>query len=249
MSNFSILFKQEIGNLMRRPSSYFIAALFLTLMGFNFVYILFLNMQATDQPIDCLKSFFELFWLPTLFIIPLITMRTLSEEQRSGLLESLLTTPLSPVALVFSKFLATYLFYVFLWCLCLLFPYFTQYFLGNDLTTPLIQPTVLYGGCLFLLSSSFFFVAIGILASSLTKTQSFAGFLCFCFLFIVLVGVKMIGEMHHFSYTCSLYVDFFETLDHLLSGVFDVRPFVFHFGSGILLLLLTTTVLENKLLK
>ena len=109
MKNFYILFQQEIYKWAYRPSTYFIATLFLILMGFNFVYILFLNTQSTE-PFDCLQMFFEIFWLPALFVVPIITMRTLSEEQRSGLLESTLSTPVRISSLVVSKFIMTYLY-------------------------------------------------------------------------------------------------------------------------------------------
>lgn len=248
MKGFLTLFQQELYKLLHHASTYFIAALFFTFMGFNFVYILFLNTQSIDG-LNCLQSFFEIFWLPTLFIVPLITMRTLSEDQRSGLLESFLSTPISTTSLILSKFLSIYLFYVTLWIVCLSFPIFTQNYLYPDFTTKIINTTTLYGGLLFILSSSFLFIAIGIFSSSLTKIQSLAGFLAFCFLFILLVGFKSILEMHQFSQIYTIYIDFFETLNELCDGLWDVRPFVFHLGCGSLFLLLTSNVIENKTLR
>lgn len=248
MRNCYILFQQEFYKWIHRPSSYFIATLFLILMGFNFIYILFVNTQSTE-PFDCLQMFFEIFWLPALFVVPIITMRTLSEEQRSGLLESTLSTPVSISSLVVSKFIITYLFYLFLWGASLLFPFFTQHCLKETLTQPLINSTVFQGGILFTISSGFLFVALGIFASSLTRTPTLAGFLCFCFLFMLLVGVKSLCEMWSVPYNYILYVDFFENIDDLCHGIFDVRPFIFHITSGLLLLLLGITVLENKILR
>ena len=248
MKGFLTLFQQEICKLLHHASTYFTAALFLAFMGFNFIYILFLNTQSVDG-LNCLQSFYEIFWLPTLFIIPLITMRTLSEDQRSGLLESLLSTPISATALTLSKFLSTYLFYTSLWITCLFFPMFAQNYLYPDFSTKIINTTTLYGGLLFILSSSFLFIAIGIFSSSLTKIQSLAGFLAFCFLFILLVGLKSILEMYPFSNKYTIYIDFFETLSDLCDGLWDIRPFVFYIGCGSLFLLLTSNVIENKTLR
>ena len=248
MRNFYILFQQEIYKWAHRPSTYFIATLFLLLMGFNFIYILFLNTQSAE-PFDCLQMFFEIFWLPTLFVIPIITMRTLSEEQRSGLLESTLSTPISISSLVISKFAITYLFYLLLWGFSLLFPFFTQYCLKETLMQPLITPTVLQGGMVFIISTGFLFIAIGVFASSLTRTPTLACFLCFCFLFMLLVGVKSLCEIGSVPYNYVLYIDFFENIDDLCHGIFDIRPFIFHITSGLLALLLGVTVLENKILR
>lgn len=248
MRNFYILFQQEFYKWLYRPATYFTTTLFLLLMGFNFIYILFLNTQS-KEPIDCLKLFFEIFWLPTLFVIPVITMRSLSEEQRSGLLESTLSTPVSVSSLVVSKFVVSYLFYLALWGLSLTFPFFTQYCLKGTLTQPLITTTVLHGGILFVASSSFLFIALGIFASSLTRTTTLAGFLCFCFLFTLLIGIKSLCEIGNVPYNYTLYVDFFENVDDLCQGIFDIRPFLFHITSGILALLLGISVLENKILR
>ncbi len=49
-------------------------------------------------------------WLPLLmiFLVAALTMRTWSEERRSGTLESLLTAPISPLQLVLGKFTASF---------------------------------------------------------------------------------------------------------------------------------------------
>lgn len=248
MKSFYLLFLQEIHRLKRHASSYFIAALFLFIMGFNFLYILFLNAQnPTTTP--CLQSFFEIFWIPSLFIIPLLTMRTLSEDQRSGILESLLSTPIGTRSLVLSKVFSVYCFYLLLWGLNLIYPFFADYHLQGDLSAPLIQSTPLIGGLTFICSSSFLFICIGVFASSLTRTQSLAGFLCFCFLFIGLVCIKIFCEIGYLENDLGIYMDCFQQLDDLCKGSLDIRPLLFHIGGGLLFFILTTTVLENKLLR
>ena len=248
MRSFCTLFEQEFYKWVHRPSTYFVAGLFLFLMGFNFTYIIFLNTQSVNG-MDSLKMLFEIFWLPTLFIIPIITMQTLSEEQRSGVLESTLSTPVSITCLVVSKLIATYIFYLFLWGLCLFFPLFTQHYLGTTPTQPFIQTTILQGGILFIGSTSFLFIALGLFASSLTKTQTLAYFLGFCFLFIILVGAKTLSEVCHLPYEYLIYIDFFETLDNLCHGILDIRPMIFHIVGGVLVTLLTVNVLESKVLR
>src|SRR5439155_23882621 len=48
-------------------------------------------------------------------VVPMITMRLLSEERRSGTFEVLFTAPLGEVAVVLSKFLAALIFFLLLW--------------------------------------------------------------------------------------------------------------------------------------
>lgn len=248
MKSFYLLFLQEVHRLKRHASSYFIATLFLFIMGFNFLYILFLNIQKPTAT-SCLQSFFEIFWLPSLFIIPLLTMRTLSEDQRSGILESLLSTPIDTRSLVLSKVFSVYVFYLLLWCFNLIYPVFTQYYLQADLSVPLIQSTTMLGGIIFICSSSFLFVCVGVFASSLTRTQSLAGFLCFSFLFIGLICIKIFCEIGFLENDLGVYMDCFQQVEDLCNGNLDIRPLIFYIGGGILFITLTITVLENKLLR
>ena len=44
-------------------------------------------------------------------------------------------------------------------------------------------------------------------------------------------------------------MDCFQQLDDLCKGSLDVRPLLFHIGGGLLFFILTTTILENKLLR
>jgi ABC-type transport system involved in multi-copper enzyme maturation permease subunit len=57
----------------------------------------------------------RVFWLVFLVIPPLLTMRLLAEERGSGTLEMLMTSPLRDWQVVLAKYLACYLFYLFLW--------------------------------------------------------------------------------------------------------------------------------------
>src|SRR5262249_40859902 len=50
-----------------------------------------------------------------IFIVPVLTMRLLSEEQRTGTLEVLLTAPLKESSVVLSKFLAALILYLLAW--------------------------------------------------------------------------------------------------------------------------------------
>jgi ABC-type transport system involved in multi-copper enzyme maturation permease subunit len=55
------------------------------------------------------------FWLVFLVIPPLLTMRLLAEERGSGTLELLMTAPVRDWQVVLAKYLACFVFYLFLW--------------------------------------------------------------------------------------------------------------------------------------
>ena len=103
-----------------------------------------------------------------LFVMPMITMRTYSEEKRSGTIELLLTSPLTDVEIILGKFLgAMGLFAAML--LVTMVDIAILFRLGNPEWRPLAAGylgLLLMGGC---------FISVGLLISSLTKNQIVAG--------------------------------------------------------------------------
>lgn len=114
--NIKTIFKKEILNLFDRPFAYIIIVVFLLLWEFLFFRNYFLVGQAS------LTLLFDLLpWL-FLFLIPALTMNTLSEEKSEGTLEFLLTHPLTDLELLLAKFLSSFSFVTLLILLTLPIP-------------------------------------------------------------------------------------------------------------------------------
>ena len=92
---------KETRALFVSPIAYAVIAVFLLLMGYTFTATLFLSKIAT-----LVHAFFQASML-LLLIVPVITMRLLAEERRSGTLELLLTAPVREIEVVLAKFLAS----------------------------------------------------------------------------------------------------------------------------------------------
>jgi ABC-2 type transport system permease protein len=107
-----------------------------------------------------------------LFLLPMITMRTYSEEKRSGTIELLLTSPVTDLEIVLGKFVGAV--GVYLGLLAVTAVYVAILFgLGDPEWRPLIAG---YLG-LFLLGSCF--ISLGLFISSTTKNQVVAGAVTF----------------------------------------------------------------------
>ena len=63
-----------------------------------------------------------LFWLTALFIPPLMTMRLLAEEKRSGTIELLITMPITDGQIVMGKFFGALGFLTIMLASTLIFP-------------------------------------------------------------------------------------------------------------------------------
>jgi len=181
-------------------------------------------------------------------------MRSIAGERSSGTLDTLMTTPASRLAIVLSKFMAAYLFYLLMWAATLCFPYLTTTFFPNAAETDwLLEPAPLIGGFLFIATSGVLFIAIGIFASSITRSQLVAGMFSFTPLFVVIVGGQQLGtvaesgaQLSSWLESTTTYLQIFVHLDDFASGVIDTRPFFYYTSLGALLLGLSTLVVEAK---
>jgi len=99
--NFLPLLMKEEKAVFSSPIAYAIIAVYLLLMGYTFTLMLFLNRTA-----ELVRIFFQAAVL-FLLIVPVITMRLLAEERRSGTLELLLTSPVREFEIVLAKFAAS----------------------------------------------------------------------------------------------------------------------------------------------
>jgi ABC-2 type transport system permease protein len=99
--NFLSLVMKEEKAVFSSPIAYAIIAVYLLLMGYTFSLMLFLNRTA-----ELVRIFFQAAVL-FLLIVPIITMRLLAEERRSGTLELLLTSPVREIEIVLAKFVAS----------------------------------------------------------------------------------------------------------------------------------------------
>jgi ABC-2 type transport system permease protein len=109
------LFWREIESLFFSPLAYIVLTVFLVLNGFSFVYALTASGGVVEDTVAIFLGDGPLFWLSLLAVPPLVTMRLVSEERRSGLLEVLLTAPVRDGEVVLAKFFGALVFQAFLW--------------------------------------------------------------------------------------------------------------------------------------
>lgn len=239
--------------LLISPSTYVAGVLFLCLMGFLYWAILRSSVNAPSEMLPSVQ-FFSVFWIPVFFVVPLLTMRSIAGERSSGTLDTLMTTPTSRVAVILSKFAGAYLFYIFLWALTLGFPLMTEKLYPHAAEAgALLDSASITGSFLFLAISGVLFISIGIMASSITRSQLVAGMLTFTTLFVVIIGGQQLGNLAEnggqlvgwLDATVN-YLQIFQHLDDFSRGIVDTRPFFYYTSTGILLLGLSTLVIEAK---
>ncbi|MFA5256514.1 MAG: ABC transporter permease subunit [Opitutales bacterium] len=251
MKHLPALLRHELRSLVHSSSTYVAGVLFLLLMAT--IYYLLLNQYAAEEfTVPPSEMFFQAFWLPVLFMVPLLTMRSLAEERRMHTLETLLSTPVTTAEVVLSKFLASWILYCLLWLGTLSFPLLTIYGTGSGVDARLLLDLPVYiGGYAFVCLSGLLFVSMGIMSSTLTRSQLVSGMLCFGILFILLLGPKLIGtqELGPWSEWLKEPLQYFDSSQHRESftrGILDSRPFLYYLTNSALVLAIATLIVESK---
>lgn len=249
MRHFFTLLRNEIWRLLISPSTYIAAFLFLLVMGFMFQWLL--NFYAED-PQDQTPSvnFFRLFFVPVFFMVPLLTMRSLAEERSSGTIETLLTTPVTVTEIVLAKFTASYLYYCCLWLVTGSFHIIFFAFAHQD---TVIDPNPLIGGYAYIFLSGTLFLAFGIFASSLTRSQLVAGIVGFTLVFGFIVIGSNIDDLTIIATDQTRWLrqlsDHFDALQHMndfSSGIIDTRAIVLYLSCALTFLFLSILMVEYR---
>ena len=243
MTNLLALTSRELKAFWYSPVAYVVGALFLALQGFVFwLLIAALNDSQADSSLTITQAFFgPTFFLVTslLIMVPFLTMRTFSEEKRTGTIEFLLTAPVTDTQVVLAKFLGAWLTYLLLWIPTAVFFIVIHHFTPVD-WAPIITGYLgisLLGGAL---------IACGVLASSLTRNQVIAAFLSF----VVLLLFFLVGLLDWFfrDPETRKVLHYLSLLDHVVDfskGILDTRPVVLYLTCGAIALFFTQRVISN----
>ena len=104
MLSFLTLVRKDLKSYFDQPTGYILLVIFTAIVSFLFFRTINTTQEASLRPLlDTLP------WLLAIFV-PAATMRLISEEQRDGTLELLMTQPLKIWAVIGSKFISGLIF-------------------------------------------------------------------------------------------------------------------------------------------
>lgn len=242
-----VLYFKEIRSFLSSLIGYLTIGVFITSIGI-FMWIIPTEGGGYNVLDNGFANIDPLFFIAPwvyLFLIPAITMRSFSEEKKSGTIELLLTRPFTDLQIVMAKYFAG----VTLVALSLL-PTLIYYYSVHTLGAPKgnIDTGGMWGSYIGLLLLGAGFVSIGIFASSISDNQVIAFIIALLLCFFCFIGFEFIAQSGLFG----KYDAFFKSLginDHyesLSRGVIDTRD-VFYFISLIAIFnLITRLVLQSR---
>ncbi len=237
------LIKKELNAFLNSLTGYIAILFFLISTGF-FLWVSPGNQNIMELGESNLTPFFIL--APTIFLllIPAITMRMFSEENRTGTLELLLTKPITEFNLVFSKFIAGLILVVIS-----IFPTLTYYLSIGQMGVNQwnIDSAAAIGGYIGLLLLGGVFVSIGLFCSAISRNQVVSFMLAVVISFVFYLG---------FGYLASLFespIDLFflklgiaEHYSSIQRGVVDSRDLIYYISLIVFFLYSTKLTLQSR---
>jgi gliding motility-associated transport system permease protein len=236
-------FLRELRAYFFSPLAYVVLFFFLVVNGAIFVLIVsYLNNPAAPagRPLDVFFGGSFLFWMVLLVSAPVLTMRLIAEERRSGSVESLMTAPVSAGEVVAGKYLAALAFYVFLWLPTLVYAGLIDHYSEIDWGT-------VGAGYLGIFLVGALFLAIGTFGSSLSRNQIVAAIIGFALIALTFFLAFLPGLVNDPAWKeVFSYVSVVEHMDDFAKGIVDTRRVAFYVTTTLLFLFLTSRMLEEK---
>lgn len=237
-----VLVLKEVRGFLGSLIGQVVVVVFLLLTGL-FLWVFPNNILDTGYA-DLAPLFFVAPWV-FLFLVPAVTMRSFSEEKRTGTIELLLTKPLTELQLVLAKYIASVILIVFA-----LLPTLVYWYSLNDLAMPRgnLDTGGIIGSYIGLLLLASCFAAIGVFASAMTENQVVAFMIAVFLCFFLYLGFDLIASFDAFG-SLEGPIKSVGIQDHYTSlsrGVLDLRDVLYFLGTITVFLLLTRTALQSR---
>lgn len=254
MRNILAIAEKELKSYFASPIAYILLGFWALLYGWFFISILqfFVNQgmqmnqfgmqgpQALNVNQQLIRPLIaQNVPILVLFLLPGVTMRTYSEEKRSGTIELLLTSPITDLEIILGKFLGAMSLYatmlaVSLIHVALLFLY------GHPEWKPILTVYIgllLLGGC---------FISVGLFISSLTKNQIVAFVSTFA-VFLMLWVITWVGSFWGPTVEkVSEYLSIINHFDDFGKGILDTSHLIYYVSVITFGLFLTSKAVESE---
>ncbi len=236
MTQLLAISRRELAAYFRTPVGWVVIALYLALSSVVFAFLVL----APAEPAS-LRPFFGLSGWLLMFIAPAVSMRLISDEIRTGTIESLMTAPVSDWLIMIGKYGAAVAFLAIMLLPTLAYPATLE-----ALANPDFGPVL--AGYLGLALAGMLYLSIGALFSALTASQTlaFLGTL-FTLLLVRLTTTEAIAQRAPEPLSSALFaISIDQRLSGFARGVISTGDVAFFACVSIWLVVLSVIALQSR---
>lgn len=229
------IYKREMRSYFTGVIGYVFLVLFLAIGGAVFCTTTLFSMSAS------VTNFFIYMLIFSAVVLPLLTMKSFSDERKAKTEQLLLTAPVSITGMVFGKFFAALT--MFGGALFINSLYFIILYFYADVKTALLLGNII---ALFLVGMTF--ISIGIFISSLTENQLTAaiGTMAIILVFLV-IGVinTFLPATYWLRYVFNC-ISIFSRFQNFTNGFFDLSSALYYLSVSAVFVYLTIRVYDRR---
>ena len=229
------IYKRELRSYFVGVIGYVFLVIYLTIAGILFSYTTMFSMSAD------VTNYFTLMLVFSAIVLPLLTMKSFSEERKTKTEQLVLTAPVSLPSMVFGKFLASYT--VFAGATA-----FTSLYFLFLIPYAKLKFAVLFGNLIAMLLVGMVFIAIGIFVSALTENQLSAAIGTIAII-LAFLGIGLINSLIPTSYAIRYVFDalsIFTRFQSFVNGYFEFASVIYYLSVSAIFLWLTIRVYDRR---
>ena len=228
------IFRREFGSFFTSSIAYVFLAAFYLMSGF-FFYEATLASGTSDM-----SGYFSSILLIVVILIPILTMKSFSEEKKQRTEQGLLTAPISLGSMVMGKYFAILAMYLIGVSIVLVYACILSFF-GT------VDWLMVISNYAALVISGAAFIAVGVLISALTENQVVAavgGIITLLFLYML----DLIARMIDISYISDVLnaLSFYNKYYEFTCGIFNLSSVLFYVSAAVIFNFLTVRVFEKR---
>ncbi|MFA5479672.1 MAG: ABC transporter permease subunit [Candidatus Muiribacteriota bacterium] len=250
MNNIMVILKKELKHYFYSPMAYIIMAVFLFISGYFFLSGLDRYVQVSMQAASPYAGDFELtaamviggflgnICIVLMFIIPLLCMRAVSEERKSGTFELLMTSPLKNWELIGGKYLSLLTILFILTAIIGIFP------LVLYMIMPFYYKTVLISFAGFFLFGAAS-IAIGLFFSTTSKNPVYAALSTFAALLLLWISSWLSDSLGGFLGIAVRELSMISHINSFIKGTLSLKDLTYFISMIFYMLFLSDLYIDS----
>lgn len=230
------IYKREMLSYFTSPIGYVFIAVFLALNAF--IFSIWTLMAGEGSSVG---TYFMFVMFIFIILVPLLTMKSFSEERKMRTEQLILTSPVSLMGMVFAKFLAAFTMFGGTFLGGNLINFATLYMYGEPNTAVLISSSL---GILLIGAA---FIAIGLFVSAMTENQLVAAVGTMGILiFLLLIGFLTSYIDSYVVRTVLNWISIYSRFGNFSYGILDPATFVYYFSICFVFMFITVRIYEKR---
>lgn len=226
------IFKKEFKSYFNSPTAYVMIGLFIFISSMLF----YMNLASATAEYNFNLNYMALILV---LIVPILTMKVLADERKSGTEVLLITSPASLTSIVVGKYLAAFSVFLVMTGITLIYPIILAV-LGEPAVSEII------GGYIGFILLGASFIAFGVFASSLTESQIIAAIVSVVGLLLMWLLQGIAPGLGGIWAKILNWFSLYSRTEDFFSGILSLGPIVYYLSFSAVFVFLAIRVIEKR---